>query len=111
MNVGVVRFPGTTCDFDVLKWFRNSGHKASFIWYNIETYLPKVDLLVIPGGFAFGDRSYSSATGVHTIDPGKQAIDSHVMRRVARAGIPILGICNGFQILTKYGLLLGNLIQ
>ena len=113
LRVGIVRFPCSNCDFDALKFFQKFGHKPFFIWYK-ETKLPKLDLLVLPGGFAFGDRVYKKATGKYVIDPGEQAISSPVMKLVHEAtyrNIPILGICNGFQILVKAGLLPGKLLQ
>ena len=84
-----------------------------FIWHN-ESELPDIDLLVIPGGFAFGDRIYEKATGKYKISPGEKALESNVtsvIRKAADLGIPILGICNGFQILVKMGLLPGSLIK
>ncbi|MBC7836650.1 phosphoribosylformylglycinamidine synthase subunit PurQ, partial [Acetobacteraceae bacterium] len=113
LKVGVVRFPGSNCDFDTINFFKKFGHSASFIWFK-DTKLPKVDLIVLPGGFAFGDRSYKKATGAYIIDPGALAIAAPIMkvlRHAAKQGIPMLGICNGFQILVKAGLLPGKLIQ
>ena len=109
MRVGVVRYPGSNCDFDTLNFFENSF----FIWHN-ETKCPPMDLLVIPGGFAFGDRVYQKATGNYDLDPGQQAINSPVTQVILKAyqrKIPIIGICNGFQILLKLGLLPGQLLQ
>lgn len=63
MNVGIVRFPGSNCDFDALGFFKKAGHDAEFIWYRATT-LPRCDALVLPGGFAFGDRSYRKALGI-----------------------------------------------
>src|SRR3989344_677706 len=102
-RVGIIRFPGSNCDFDTLKFFEKFGHTPIFIWYT-DTKLPPIDFLVLPGGFAFGDRSYTKATGEYTIDPGRLALVSPIMKAVrsfARKGLPILGICNGFQILVK----------
>ncbi|MBI4091906.1 MAG: phosphoribosylformylglycinamidine synthase I [Candidatus Levybacteria bacterium] len=113
LRVGVVRFPCSNCDFDAIKFFQKFGHKAFFIWYK-ETKLPNIDFLVLPGGFAFGDRVYKKATGKYVIDPGEQAMSSPVMklvRKAAETNIPILGICNGFQILVKAKLLPGVLTQ
>lgn len=113
LRVGIIRFPCSNCDFDALKFFQKFGHKPFFVWYK-ETKLPELDFLVLPGGFAFGDRVYKKATGKYVIDPGEQAISSPVMklvRKAARNNIPILGICNGFQILVKAGLLPGVLKQ
>ena len=111
MHVAIIRYPGSNCDFDALRYFENSF----FIWHT-EDKLPErqIDLLVIPGGFAFGDRDYKKATDKYIIDPGKKAIESPVTKIIYEAkirGITILGICNGFQILTKLGLLPGELIQ
>ena len=109
----MIRFPGSNCDFDALNFFKKFGHAAEFIWYK-ETTLPRYDLLVLPGGFAFGDRVYAKATAQYRIDPGALAVRSPVLKaikRAAHAGAPMLGICNGFQILVKAGLLPGNLIQ
>lgn len=111
LSVGIVRFPCSNCDFDALKFFKDAGHKAEFIWYK-DAPKPVWDLLVIPGGFAFGDRVYAKATQSYEIDPGEQAIKSPVMQTIydaTKKGIPILGICNGFQILVKAGLLPGSL--
>lgn len=113
LHVGVIRFPGSNCDFDALNFFRTFGHSAEFIWYKNKK-LPPCDLLVLPGGFAFGDRVYTKATGQYRMDPGALAIHSPVLgaiRKAAQANIPILGICNGFQILVKAGLLPGALVQ
>jgi len=113
LSVGIIRFPGSNCDFDTFNFFRKFGHKSSFIWYK-ETKLPQVDILVLPGGFAFGDRSYVKATGKYTIDPGTLALKSPVMKVIydaAKREVPILGICNGFQILVKAKLLPGRLVQ
>lgn len=113
MKVGIIRFPGSNCDFDTLKFFQKFGHRAEFIWYK-ETKLKLYDFLVLPGGFAFGDRVYKKATGKYLMDPGEQALKSPVMKVVYQAvkqKLPILGICNGFQILVKAGLLPGKLEQ
>lgn len=107
MKVGIIRYPGSNCDQDTLDYFENSF----YIWHK-ETELPKIDLLIIPGGFAFGDREYISATGKYIISPGTMAIKSPVTKLIyeaVRKNIPILGICNGFQILTKLNLLTGEL--
>ncbi|MDO8618825.1 MAG: phosphoribosylformylglycinamidine synthase I [Candidatus Daviesbacteria bacterium] len=113
LKVGIIRFPCSNCDFDALHFFQKFGHSAEFIWYK-ETKLKDFDLLVLPGGFAFGDRVYKKATEKFIIDPGTQALTSPVMRVIkefAQKGTPILGICNGFQILVKSGLLPGKLLQ
>jgi phosphoribosylformylglycinamidine synthase subunit PurQ / glutaminase len=113
LKVGVIRFPGSNCDFDTINFFKKFGHDAFFIWFK-DTKLPKVDLIVVPGGFAFGDRLYVKATHTYTIDPGALAVAAPIMKALKAAAaknIPILGICNGFQILVKAGLLPGKLVR
>ena len=109
MSVGIIQYPGSNCDHDTLRYFPDSF----FIWHK-ETVLPKnLKLLVIPGGFAFGDRLYDNATNKYTISPGTMAINSpasNIIYKAANLNIPILGICNGFQILTQMQLLPGKLI-
>ena len=76
MKIGIIRYPGSNCDFDTLNYFEDSF----FIWHK-ETncnILTDLDLLVIPGGFAFGDRIYNKATENYTISPGTMAIKSPV---------------------------------
>ena len=113
MKVGIVRFPGSNCDFDAFNFFKKFHHTPEFIWHK-ETKIKNWDLLVLPGGFAFGDRLYSKATQSYTMDPGQLALQSPAMKIVfhyAKKGLPILGICNGFQILVKANLLPGELKQ
>ena len=110
MIVGIVRYPGSNCDFDTLRYFENSH----FIWHKEQLFLHPISLLIIPGGFAFGDRIYNKATESYSISPGTMAIESPITSLIYEAvkqNIPILGICNGFQILTQLGLLPGKLIQ
>ena len=107
MKIGIIRYPGSNCDYDALKYFKNS----IFIWHT-ETVLPNIDVLIIPGGFAFGDRYYEKATSEYIISPGQMAIESPVTKIILEAAeknIIIFGICNGFQILTKLKLLPGIL--
>jgi phosphoribosylformylglycinamidine synthase subunit PurL len=107
MRIGIIQYPGSNCDMDTFNYFGN----ALFIWYK-ETILPEIDLLIIPGGFAFGDRYYEKATDTYTISPGTMAIEAPVsvlIREATDKKIPIFGICNGFQILIKLGLLPGTL--
>ena len=79
--IGIIRYPGSNCDYDTLRYFKNSF----FIWHT-ETELPKnLELLVIPGGFAFGDRVYNKATAMYTISPGTKAIESPVSTIIKEA--------------------------
>ena len=108
MKVGIIRYPGSNCDQDMLNYFEN----AFYIWHKEDILTCAIDLLVIPGGFAFGDRYYKNATSEYVISPGQMAIESPVTSIIKKAyenKIPILGICNGFQILTKLNLLPGEL--
>ena len=113
LKVAIVRFPASNCDFDTYNYFQRAGHKPYFVWYK-EKSIGNPDLLILPGGFAFGDRVYEKATHDFHLDPGEQAMKSPIMKDVLKAaknGMPILGICNGFQILVKAGLLPGKLEQ
>lgn len=113
LEVAIVRYPGSNCDFDTKRFFERGGHNAQFLWHE-ETKVPDTDLLVLPGGFAFGDRVYTKATGSFILEPGIKALESPVMEVVhkwAEDGKPILGICNGFQILVHAGILPGQLLR
>ena len=101
--VGVLVFPGSNCEHDVVRALGELGAPAELVWH-AETDLSGYDGLVLPGGFAHGDY----------LRPGALARFSPVMGAVADAaaqGRPVLGICNGFQILTEAGLLPGALRQ
>lgn len=104
MSIAVVTFPGSNCDDDARHAFEGVlGVPVTMVWHDAAE-LPKVDAVVIPGGFSFGDYLRSGAL----------AALSPVMRAVARfaeGGGPVLGICNGFQILTEAGLLPGQLAR
>lgn len=108
MRTGIIRFPGSNCDYDALHYFEDSF----IIWHKETEYPEDMDFLVIPGGFAFGDRIYDTATGEYEISPGTKCLESpviEIIKEAANRKVPILGICNGFQILTKMGLLQGEL--
>ena len=96
MKSSVIVFPGSNCDRDIAVALEMQL-KNQMIWHK-ETKLPKSDLIVIPGGFSYGDYLRSGAIA------GKSLIVDEVIK-AANAGILILGICNGFQILTETGLL------
>jgi phosphoribosylformylglycinamidine synthase len=104
MKTAVIVFPGSNCDRDVQVALRDSsGSEPTMVWHGDAT-LPDVDLIVVPGGFSYGDYLRS----------GAMAAQSPVMRDVvakAQKGVPVLGICNGFQVLTECGLLPGVLMR
>ncbi len=103
MRASVVVFPGSNCDRDVAVALRNvSGHAPDMVWHG-DSSLPASDLIVLPGGFSYGDYLRSGAMAAHS------PIMKEVVRLAAR-GTPILGICNGFQVLTETGLLPGVLM-
>ncbi len=102
-RIGVVVFPGTNCEHDTVTAFERAGADAFLVWHTDER-LEGVDGIVLPGGFAHGDY----------LRPGAIARFSPVMSAVARfaaEGGPVLGICNGFQVLTEAGLLPGALVK
>ena len=98
MKSSVIVFPGSNCDRDVAVALEKLQFKNSMVWHK-ETELPKSDLIVIPGGFSYGDYLRSGAI----------AAKSNILSEVIIAGKKgsILGICNGFQILIECGLLKG----
>ena len=103
MNSSVIVFPGSNCDRDIASALEKMQFKNKMIWHK-ETKLPKSDLIVIPGGFSYGDYLRSGAIA------GKSLIVNEVIK-AANDGCLILGICNGFQILTETGLLKGVLLR
>lgn len=114
IHIGIIRYPGSNCDIETFHYFNFTGCKVFYIWHNESdiSILTHLNLLVLPGGFAFGDRIYDKATDKYTISPGTMAINSpisSIIREAANRYIPIFGICNGFQILTQMGLLPGKL--
>ena len=104
MKSAVIVFPGSNCDRDIaIAIEKISGTRPEMIWH-AETELPNLDLIVLPGGFSYGDYLRSGAMAAH----------SPVMREVkkrADAGARVLGVCNGFQALTEAHLLPGALVK
>jgi phosphoribosylformylglycinamidine synthase subunit PurQ / glutaminase len=103
MRVGVVRFPGSNCDADAFHAVELAGANAVFLWHD-DADLHGSDAIILPGGFAYGD--YLRAGVIARFSP--------VMRSVADAaarGVPVLGICNGFQVLAEAHLLPGALLR
>jgi phosphoribosylformylglycinamidine synthase len=105
MKSAVIVFPGSNCDRDLAVAIRDvTGSEPEMLWHR-ETALPDgIDLIAVPGGFSYGDYLRS----------GAMAARSPVMHAVAEAagrGVPVLGVCNGFQVLTEAGLLPGALMR
>ena len=103
MRSSVIVFPGSNCDRDIGVALEKMQFKNQMVWHK-ETKLPKSDLIVIPGGFSYGDYLRSGAIA------GKSLIIDEVIK-AANSGCLILGVCNGFQILTETGLLKGTLLR
>ena len=103
MRSSVIVFPGSNCDRDIAVALEKMQFKNQMVWHK-ESNLPKTDLIVIPGGFSYGDYLRSGAIA------GKSLIIDEVIKAAA-AGCLVLGICNGFQILTETGLLKGTLLR
>ena len=103
MKSSVITFPGSNCDRDMDVALKKFGFKNKMVWHN-DAELPKSDLVVLPGGFSYGDYLRSGAI----------AAKSNILKEVikaAKSGCLILGICNGFQILIETGLLQGALLR
>jgi phosphoribosylformylglycinamidine synthase len=102
-RVAVIRFPGSNCDADTLRAAQEGGADAYYVWHR-EVELNEADAVIIPGGFAYGD--YLRAGAIARFSPVLAAVQAH-----ADAGGPVLGICNGFQVLCEAGLLPGALVR
>jgi len=103
MDSCVITFPGSNCDRDMDVALKQFGFKNKMVWHN-DIELPKSDLVVLPGGFSYGDY----------LRCGSMASKSRIMKSVinfAKSGGKIMGICNGFQILVETGLLPGVLLR
>ena len=105
MRAAVIQFPGSNCDRDMAVAIRDiTGADTSLVWHR-ESVLPSgLDLIAIPGGFSYGDYLRSGAMAARS--PVMQAVIA-----TAGRGVPVLGVCNGFQILTEAGLLPGALMR
>ena len=103
MKSSVIVFPGSNCDRDIAVALEKMQFKNQMMWHK-ETKLPKSDLIVLPGGFSYGDYLRTGAIA------GKSLIIDEVIK-AANEGCLVLGICNGFQILTETGLLKGTLLR
>jgi phosphoribosylformylglycinamidine synthase I len=104
MNVGVVVFPGSNCDHDTYHVLKHVvGQEARFVWHK-DGDLRGLDAVVLPGGFSYGD--YLRTGAIARFSPVMQAVQDF-----ARRGGPVLGICNGFQILQEAGLLPGAMLR
>ena len=104
LKAAVIRFLGSNCDLDTLQVLnRIDDVQADLIWHQ-ESNLDEFDLVVLPGGFSYGDYLRAGAIAAHS------PIISEI-KRVAEEGKPVLGICNGFQILSEAGLLPGTLLR
>ena len=103
MNSSIIVFPGSNCDRDIAVALKKFQFKNTMVWHKDVT-LPKSDLIIVPGGFSYGDYLRSGAIAA------KSNILNEVIKK-ANDGCIVLGICNGFQILTETGLLKGVLLR
>ncbi len=103
MRVAIIRFLGTNCDYDCKYACDSLGIKSEFVWHD-EKELKDFDCVILPGGFSYGDYLRSGALA-------KFSSIMNAVKEFAKYGGYVLGICNGFQILTESGLLLGALLK
>lgn len=104
MEISIIRFPGTNCEVDTYNAVKKVLGTTSTILSCKDTVIPRSDLIIIPGGFSYGDYLRSGAIAA------RQPIMSDLIKK-AKNGVNILGICNGFQILTECNLLPGALLK
>ena len=102
MKVGIVQFPGTNCEYDTQYAFEKLGAETAILWHHDSVLPDDLDLIVIAGGFSYGDYLRSGA--IASKSPIMKAVKAH-----AEAGKKVLGICNGFQVLTETHMLPGAL--
>lgn len=103
MNFAVLQFPASNCDQDAVHAIRALGHSAKLVWHK-ENSLGDAEAVVVPGGFSYGD--YLRCGAIARFSPVMQAV-----KQFADHGGLVLGVCNGFQVLTEAGLLPGALIR
>ena len=103
MKSSVIIFPGSNCDRDMDVALKKFGFKNQMVWHN-DTEIPKSDLIVLPGGFSYGDYLRCGSIAA------KSRIIKSVINFVNSGGL-VIGICNGFQILIETGLLKGTLLR
>jgi phosphoribosylformylglycinamidine synthase len=103
MNFAVLQFPASNCDQDAIHAIRLLGHSARYVWHK-ENSLGAADAVVVPGGFSYGD--YLRCGAIARFSPVMQAV-----QQFAANGGRVLGICNGFQVLTEAGMLPGALVR
>jgi phosphoribosylformylglycinamidine synthase len=104
VRVSIIQFPGSNCDFDTLHVLNNVMKvEARFVWHKHDN-LRDYDAIILPGGFSYGDRLRAGIIAAYS--PVMKEV-----RRMAKDGYPVLGICNGFQILVEAGLLPGALLR
>lgn len=101
-KITILQFPGTNCEYDTRYAFEKLGAKTEILWHKADKVPEDTDLLVIPGGFSYGDYLRSGA--IAKFSPVMKAVEAY-----AKAGGKVLGICNGFQVLTETNLLPGAL--
>lgn len=104
MHAAVITFPGSNCDRDLKVALENAGAKVSMVWHKDQDLPEGVDLIGIPGGFSFGD--YLRCGAIAANSPICRSVIKH-----AEKGGYVLGVCNGFQVLTETGLLPGVLLR
>lgn len=102
MKVAILQFPGTNCEYDTAYAFKKLGAQTQIVWHKETALAADIDLVVVAGGFSYGDYLRSGA--IAKFSPIMQAV-----KEFAKNGKKVLGICNGFQVLTEAGLLPGAL--